>query len=154
VKNKLQQMLEWGVIRTNTSPHKSPIIILPNKYATERMFINYRDLNKISSRIIVLCLGSMTSCICCDISSTSPMTSKINIWPSETQTIRHLNTAFKTRKGLYEWLVIPFGLCNAWTIFVFDEWCTTSLFIFICNSVLGCYLIFSSTWEDHILHLM
>jgi hypothetical protein len=64
-------------------------------------------------------------------------------------------TAFKTRQDLYEWLVMPFGLCNA----------TTTLMRFI-NDALRPYLdsfvivylddilVYSSTSQEHISHLM
>jgi hypothetical protein len=64
-------------------------------------------------------------------------------------------TAFKTRKYLYEWLVIPFSLCN-----------TPATFMRLMNDVLCRYLdsfvimylddilFYSVTWEEHISRLM
>ena len=64
-------------------------------------------------------------------------------------------TTFKTRQGLYEWLVIPFSLCT-----------TPATFMILLNGVFCPYLdsfvivnlddilVYSATWEKDISHLM
>jgi hypothetical protein len=63
--------------------------------------------------------------------------------------------AFKVRQGLYEWSVMPFGLCYA-----------LATFMHLMNDVLHPFLdsfvivylndisVYSSTWEEHISHPM
>jgi hypothetical protein len=63
--------------------------------------------------------------------------------------------ANKTRKGLYEWFVMPFSLCK-----------TSTTFTRLMNGVLHPYLdsfvivylddifFYNATWEEHISHLM
>ena len=63
-------------------------------------------------------------------------------------------TNLNIRQGLFEWLVFPFGLCNAPTTFMRVMNDVHHLFI---DSFVVLYLdgiiVYSSTWEEHFVHL-
>jgi hypothetical protein len=63
-------------------------------------------------------------------------------------------TIFKTNQGLFEWLVMPFGSCNAPTTFmrVMNDVFRPYIDDF-CIVYLDGVLIFSRIWEDHINHV-
>ena len=64
-------------------------------------------------------------------------------------------TSFKTRKCLYEWLVMPFSLCNTLDTFMRlkNDFLRPYLDSFVIV-YLDDILVYSATWEDHISYLM
>ena len=48
IKRQIKEMLDKRIIRPSTSPCGSPIVLIPKKYETWHMCVDFRALNKIT----------------------------------------------------------------------------------------------------------
>jgi hypothetical protein len=64
------------------------------------------------------------------------------------------NTALKKKQGLFEWMVMPFGLCNAPTTFMhaMNDGFRTFIDEFVIL-YLDEILVFDRTWDEHVMHV-
>jgi hypothetical protein len=114
LKNQLQELLDKGYIHPSSSPWGGPALFVKKKDGSLRMCADYRPLNAVTiknkyplPRIDVLF----------DQLAGAKVFSKIDLRSGYHQIkIRASDvpkTAFSTRYGLYEFLVMSFGLTNA-----------------------------------------
>ncbi|KAG2190783.1 hypothetical protein INT47_012934, partial [Mucor saturninus] len=155
LKKQLKELLDLGLIRPSSSPWGAPILFVKKKDGAMRMCVDYRALNKVTIRNnhplprIDECLERLRGSNHFTSLDLKSGYHQVRIQPSDVP-----KTAFNTRYGQYEFLVLPFGLTNA-----------PPTFQHLMNNVLGdCLdefalvylddiLIFSKTPEDHEKHV-
>lgn len=155
-KRQIAELLEKGLIRPSTSPYGSPILFVPKKEPGKlRMCIDYRPLNKITIKNSAP-LPRIDDML--DRLRNAKYFSSLDLRSGYHQ-IRVIEedipkTAFRTHLGLYEFTVLPFGLCNAPATFqslmndIFRPYIGEFVLIYLDD-----IMIYSSTPEEHVLHV-
>jgi hypothetical protein len=114
IKKQVQELLDKGIIRPSSYTCGSPIVLVPKKDGTWRMCIDFQALNKITVKKRYLLpriddlLDQLRNVVYFTKLYLRSGYHQIRIAESDVW-----KTAFKTKQGLFEWLVMPFGLCNA-----------------------------------------
>ena len=152
----LTENLEKGFIRSSSSPAASPVLFVKKPGGGLRFCVDYRALNAMTIKNrYPLPL----------IRETLDRLSKACIFFTKLDIVAAFNrlrmaygeewkTAFRTRYGLFEYLVMPFGLANAPSSFqhYINDVLREYLDIF-CTAYIDDILIYSSSMKEHKGHV-
>ncbi|KAI7948528.1 hypothetical protein MJO29_010193 [Puccinia striiformis f. sp. tritici] len=151
----IDKNLSKGFIRLSSSPAAASIFFVKTQGKDDRPCVDYRGLNQITIRnsypipVLSLLLNNLAGCKYLSKVDLKSAFNLLRVTPGQ----EHL-TAFRTPWGLFEYMVMPFGLANAPATFqrfiqyVLREYIDVCCFVYIDD-----ILIFSKTEEDHIEHL-
>ncbi|KAA0057119.1 pol protein [Cucumis melo var. makuwa] len=147
LKVQLQELLDKGFIRSSVSPWGAPVLFVKKKDGLMHLCIDYRELNKVTvkNKYPLPRINDLF-----DQLQGATVFSKIDLRSGYHQLrIKDSDvpkTAFRSRYGHYEFIVMSFGLTNAPAVFmdlmnrVFREFLDTFVIVFIDD-----ILIYSKT---------
>nr|KAJ0207233.1 hypothetical protein LSAT_V11C500291490 [Lactuca sativa] len=149
------ELLEKGFIRPSNSPWGAPVLFVKKKDGSMRMCIDYRELNKVTIKNkyplphiddLFDQLQGVSYFLKTDLRSGYH---QLKVHEQDVP-----KTAFRTRYGHYEFLVISFGLTNAPAVFMdmMNRLCRPMLdksVIVLIDDI----LIYSKSKADHVIHI-
>ena len=151
----LQTMLEQGVIQTSFSPWAAPIVLVKKKDGTTRFCVDYRKLNDVTKKDaypLPRIDDTLDALSGAKIFSTLDLAS--GYWQVEMDPNDREKSAFVTHQGLYEFNVMPFGLCNAPSTFRrLMEYVLAGLQWSTCLIYLDDIIIYGRDFEEHLTRL-
>ena len=155
LKAQLEELLRKGFIRPSISPWEAPVLFVKKKDGSLPLCIDYRQLNRVTIRNQYP-LPRIDELF--DQLQGSRVYSKIDLRSGyhqlRVQESDVPKTAFRTRYGHYEFLVMPVGFTNAPAVFmdlmnrVFSPYLDKFVIIFIDD-----ILVYSGSSEEHLEHL-
>ena len=152
---QLHELLDKGFIRPSTSPWGAPVLFVKKNDKTLRLFIDYRQLNKVTvkNQYPLLKIDDLF-----DQLRGARVYSKIDLHTGYHQLrVRETDitkTTFRTHYGHFEFTVMPFGLTNAPATFmdlmhrVFQPYLDQFVVVFVDD-----ILIYSQSEWEHEYHL-
>lgn len=153
--NQIRTLLEKGLIRPSASAWGSPVLFVAKPGGKWRMCVDYRMLNNVT-RKDAYPLPRIQDCL--DDIGKAKRLSKIDLtsgyWQIRVNEMSIPKTAFNTRSGKYEFIAMPFGLCNAPA--TFQRIMNDALRDFLGKFVvvyLDDIVIYSDSDEEHEKHL-
>jgi RNase H-like domain found in reverse transcriptase/Reverse transcriptase (RNA-dependent DNA polymerase)/Integrase zinc binding domain/Chromo (CHRromatin Organisation MOdifier) domain len=155
LKRQLDDLLSHGFIIPSTSAYGAPVLFVKKKDGSVRMCIDYRALNKVTERNMAglprmdELFDRVTGATIFTKLDLRSGYHQIRVHPEDTH-----KTAFVTRYGHFEFVVLPFGLTNAPATFstlmqsVFHDYLDKFVVVFIDD-----ILIYSKNEKEHEKHL-
>ena len=154
-REEVGKMLQAGVIEPSSSPWASPVVLVTKKDGSIRYCIDFRQLNSITSKDSYPlphpqdCLESLR-----EAKWFSTLDLQSRYWQIEMDPKDREKTAFCSMSGLFEFLMMPFGLCNAPSTFerLMDK-VFHGLNHEVCLIYLDDIIVKSATFESHVKNL-
>jgi hypothetical protein len=155
LKRQVDELMSKKFIRPSVSPWGAPVLLVKKKDGSSRLCVDYRQLNKVTikNRYPLPRIDDLM-----DQLQGASIFSKIDLKSGYHQirvkTEDIPKTAFRTRYGHFEYLVMPFGVTNAPAVFmdymnrIFHPFLDKFVVVFIDD-----ILIYSKSHEEHEEHL-
>ena len=155
VQGEVQKVIDAGKVVPSNSPYASPVVLVRKKDGSLRLCIDYRQLNKLTVKDAfplpriddsLDSLGGAKWFCTLDLAS--------GYWQIRMAKKDMHKTAFITHMGLYEWLVMPFGLANAPATFgrmmaqILGDITYTKCLVYLDDVI-----VFGKTWDEVITNL-
>ena len=110
----IAKMLEQGIVKPSGSSWASPVVLVTKKDSSMRFCVDYRRLNSITM-MDTYPLPQVDDSL--DLLAQTSYFSTLDLasgyWQVSMEASSHQKTAFCAHLGLYEFMVMPLGLCNA-----------------------------------------